>query len=65
MDIKSLLAQKRIKTLLTCLYFLSALLLLLLTWTHKIAINSFTGYCLFWLGYLLWKHIRSKDTPLS
>jgi hypothetical protein len=60
MSIKSLLAQKRTKVLLTFLYFTIALLLLLLTWMQKIAIGSFAAYVLLWLGVLLWKLLRQK-----
>jgi ABC-type bacteriocin/lantibiotic exporter with double-glycine peptidase domain len=63
MTIKSLLAQKRIKTILTCLYLLTALLLLLLTGMHKIAVGSFAGSVLFGLGFMLWLHIRGRQTP--
>lgn len=60
MNVKSLLQQKRTKVILTFLYFIVALLLLLLTWMQKIAIGSFMGYVLFWLGWELWRVLRQK-----
>ena len=63
MNIKSLLAQKRTKIILTCLYFATALLLLLLTWMRKIAIGSLVGTCFLMLGHLLWMYLRDKGGP--
>ena len=60
MNIESLLAQKRTKVLLTFLYFITALLLLLLTWMGKIAVGFIGGYALLWLAVLLWRQIRRK-----
>ena len=60
MNIKSLLEQKRTKVILTFLYVFIALLLLLLTLMHKIAIGTFVANCLLGFGVLLWQIVRSK-----
>lgn len=60
MSIKRLLEQKHTKVLLTCLFFFTSLLLLLLTWLGKIAIGFWGAYALLWLGVLLWQQIRRK-----